>query len=104
MQLERIGADEKLFGTASAPDFTAAPAATQTAVEVQQAEIDREAYQRTLDSLFGYIILGICILAVLGAVLGFGSIRVRTGGSTGKSGSSPGSGGSSGGGGASGGW
>lgn len=69
--------------------------------------VDPDAYQQTLDTLFGYIILGICIAAVLGVLLGLGSITIRSGNSrSSRSGGSGGNGGggSSGGGGASGSW
>ena len=92
-----------MFSTGATPDFVAGFETTQASTEALQPDVDREAYQQTLDGIFGYIILGICILAVLGAVLGFGSIRVNTGGG-GKAGSSSRNGGSSGGGGASGSW
>ncbi len=75
------------------------------AVAETEVIADPEAYQQMLDSLFGYIILGICILAVLGAILGFGSVTIKSGsGRSSRSDGGGGSGGSSGGGGASGSW
>ncbi len=72
--------------------------------ESENIAVDPEAYQQTLDTLFGYIILGICIVAVLGVLLGFGSVTVRSGNSRSSRGGGSGGGGSSGGGGASGSW
>ena len=72
--------------------------------ETGPIEVDPDVYQQTLDSLFGYIILGLCVLAVLGVILGFGSITVSTGSSRSSRSRGGNSGGSSGGGGASSGW
>lgn len=78
--------------------------AGSTIAESDDIVVDPEAYQQSLDTLFGYIILGICIVAVLGVLLGFGSITVRSGNSRSSRGSGSGGGGTSGGGGASGSW
>ncbi|MEX0345967.1 MAG: hypothetical protein AB3N20_13665 [Rhizobiaceae bacterium] len=72
--------------------------------ESEDIAVDPQAYQQTLDTLFGYIILAICIVSVLGVLLGFGSITVRSGNSRSSRGGGSGGGGSSGGGGASGSW